>query len=45
MSTPRSAPAILVLACVLATIALTLLFAAVPELSDDAGHDLLWLAI
>jgi hypothetical protein len=44
MSTPRSAPVIVVLACVLATIALTLLFVAVPELSDGAGNGLLWLA-
>ena len=44
MSTPRSAPVILVLVCVLATIALTLLFVAVPELSDGAGNGLFWLA-
>jgi hypothetical protein len=44
MSPPRSAPAILVLVCVLATIALTLLFVAVPELSDGAGNGKLWLA-
>jgi hypothetical protein len=44
MSPPRSAPVILVLVCVLATIALTLLFVAVPELSDGAGNGKLWLA-
>jgi hypothetical protein len=48
MSTPeqreRSAPVILVLACVLATVALTLLFVAVPELADDSGgNGLFWL--
>ena len=41
----RRAALIVVIACVLATAALTLLFAVVPELSDDAaGNALFWLA-
>jgi hypothetical protein len=39
-----TAPVIVLLACVLATVALTLLFAMVPELADGAGGSLLWLA-
>jgi hypothetical protein len=39
------APVVLVLACLLATAALTLLFAAVPGLADDGGSTVLsWLA-
>ena len=49
MSSPeqreRRTAVILVLACVLATLALTLLFVAVPELADDTGGSgLFWLA-
>jgi hypothetical protein len=48
MSNPEqrrlTAPVILVLASLLATAALTLLFAVVPELADEAGGNLLfWL--
>ena len=39
------APVVLVLACLLATAALTLLFAVVPGLADDGGSTVLsWLA-
>jgi len=48
MSNPQQrrlpAPVIVLLGCVLATVALALLFAMVPELADGAGSSLLWLA-
>ena len=39
-----TAPIIALLACLLATAALTLLFAIAPELGDAAGSALPWLA-
>jgi hypothetical protein len=48
MSNPEqrrlTAPIIVLLACLVATAALTLLFAIAPELANEAGSSLPWLA-